>query len=168
MVEGPQRDAAGASGGIDEIREEDIDDYTQVIGTARQEFGTAPALAMPCTGNALLAAHTNAGRPGAKDSKNNKRELQGNFERIGAVTEPGVAFVHTPAPMGKARMIPKAIAAVDKEWDDLIVGSKRTGPAFDLRRYNHVKKTLLTSKRVGRKHILQQSLIYAVKRSWRP
>ena len=70
---------------------------------------------------------------------------------IGNVTEAGFALVHTQVPMGKAKMIPKAKAAVDKEWNDLIEGSRRTGPAFDFKSVRPRREVIAEAQETGKK-----------------
>lgn len=79
----------------------------------------------------------------------NPQQKEGTKTEVGHVTPHFFAIVHTAVPMAKARGIPNAKAAIDKEWRYLETGSKKTGPAWDLKSVQPRTKAIAKAKADG-------------------
>ena len=122
-IENKKREKAREQRGIKFVPEEEIDEYTKILGEAYQklalpEIPSMPILAKPNAGGTssrkapdlIIASNISGGEPF-------NAEHQDNGADNGFASESWMAMVHTPVKDWQKRE--EARRAVDKEWDKL-------------------------------------------------
>jgi len=83
----PRLDQAYKKHGYREIRDQDMQDYIQVIEKAKAKLSTAPAPAMPCVAFSALSA---------RSGEQGERGHQERVSMAGYVSNEWFALAHTP------------------------------------------------------------------------
>ena len=130
-VEGPKREKARAERGIYMVDASDEKHYAKQIAKAIATNSVPKAPAMACMPVALIASRVDCadkyGKMGAKFAqkyfdKVNARDQRPHQDRVasaGHASEEYLAMVHKAVDLKVAKTIPKAVEALDKEWDKL-------------------------------------------------
>ena len=151
-IEGTKRDKAREQRGIKFVPEEEIDEYTKILGEAYQklalpEIPSMPILRLPTEREQPInpAARTGSSSPSAGGNPIGDQPIQRaapiakhqeNVADKGFVSESWMAMVHTPVKDWQKRE--DARKAVDKEWDKL--ADKKAWILESVREYEDVSK----------------------------
>ena len=121
-IQGPKEDAHRKKRNLYFIPEDHIADYWSTLKDARALLEVPPAPAMPCDTTSASAS------PGEIPGTTSTRAVAtaGDVEKVNAekhsasrLSDEWFVLVHKPIDICKAKQIPLAIKAFDKEWEKL-------------------------------------------------
>ena len=143
-IEDKKREKAREQRGIKFVPEEEIDEYTKILGEAYQklalpEIPSMPILRLPTERGQLINPAARTGSTGPSAGGNPIAEHQENVADKGFVSESWMAMVHTPVKDWQKRE--DARKAVDKEWDKL--ADKKAWILESVREYELPRQGLL-------------------------